>query len=244
MALKRKRSTMEMSATLDDSPQSLSSSLRVSTSPTPCPDYPRPMTLHIDRSASPYQAWIVGSGSLSGEVGSRTRKRHRDDRPNDAIVHRMSHRIKRSITELINGIEHTIDKLFAAQRQRPHATPVLSEAAMAKHNRSLRLQTTLHAFWNSPTHTYIEIFSPERMNGSMETICDLELSRCAHCDNLLRSSPGVNMDIPLSLDQSINEAFGCWRCGRLACDVCAVEMERRVCLDCAIAVREGDPMML
>lgn len=93
MTLKRKRSAMEPDSLMDHSPQSTTStssaSYRASTSPTPCPQYPRPMQLHIDREASPYRAWVAGAPSLAGQVGSRTRKRHRDDRPEEAIVHRM-----------------------------------------------------------------------------------------------------------------------------------------------------------
>jgi hypothetical protein len=244
MALKRKRSAIELHAAFDSSPQSTSSvttsHFRASTSPTPCPQYPKPTGLQIDRSASPYQAWVVGTPNLSSELGSRTRKRHRDDKPDDGIVHRMYRGIKEITKKLITLIETTIEKLFAAQRRHPQPTPVLSEAMITKHDRSMRYrhQPTLHAFWD-PGHA----FEYSAVNESMETIRDLELNRCAHCDNLLRSSPGAAMDVPLELDAPINEMFGCHNCARLACDMCAVEMEHRVCLECAISKRDGDCVM-
>lgn len=145
-----------------------------------------------------------------------------------------------AVRKLITVAENTIEKLFAAQRQHPQPHPVLSEAMVAEHDRSMRNrhQPTLHAFWD-PGHG----FEYSAVNESMETIRDIELNRCAHCDNLLRSSPGAAMDVPLELDAPINEVFGCHNCGRLACDMCAVEMEHRVCLECAIAARDGDCVM-
>jgi len=223
MALKRKRSVMELNSQFDQSPQSTTSissvSCRASTSPTPCPQYPRPMQLHIDRDASPYRAWVVGASNLAEQVGSRTRKRHRDNRPDEAIVHR------RYLFRICNI---------------NCSDPVLSEPTKITHDRSTRHQPTLHAFWNSH-HSYIEHLAapPE----TMDVVPIVESDKCTHCDTPLQLATDAALGVPMDTDGLAHEVFGCRECGRLACDMCAVEMDRRICLECAINARDGDSIM-
>lgn len=136
--------------------------------------------------------------------------------------------------------ETTLDKLFGAQRQRPFADPVVPEPTKTTHDRSTRHQPTLHAFWN-PQHSYIEhLAAPAE---SMDVVPTVELDRCTHCDTPLRLTPDAVVGVPLDTDGLVHEGFGCRECGRLACDMCAVEMDRRVCLECAINARDGDSFM-
>lgn len=86
MALKRKRS-------VDDSPLSVSSFGAVSTpeaqSPTPIPhSYNGSMDMEID-TASRLSGWdfISASRVKNGDWGNRTRKRFRDNRPDERIIH-------------------------------------------------------------------------------------------------------------------------------------------------------------
>jgi len=136
--------------------------------------------------------------------------------------------------------ETTLDKLFGAQRQRPFADPVLSEPTKMTNDRSTRHQPTLHAFWN-PHHSYTEHLAapPE----TMDVVPAVEPDKCTHCDTPLRLATDAALGVPLDIDGLAHEVFSCRECGRLACDMCAVEMDRRVCLECAINARDGDSIM-
>jgi hypothetical protein len=236
---------------LTPSPASINGSLPSSTtdtwsicnseSPTPCPDHAPPPVIQPDLLAYQHQSTFGASSNLRSELGSRTRKRHRDNRPDEATVFRMLRQLGYRAAELTKEIwrrltkciEKTISKLFAAQR-RPEAAPILSEDTVAQHNRTCGNQPTLFAFWNDTwDHRYLErAAAPTFANYSLESIHDFELNHCSHCETLLRSSPGANMHVPIDLSLSIQEAFGCANCGKLVCDLCAVEREKRSCLEC------------
>lgn len=93
MGLKRKRS-------IDESPVSVSSyatSTPEAQSPTPLPDdYDGAMDLDISTSFNFSKSWNWRRKGVEGtDVGSRTRKRFRDNRPDERVIHGKSSPSKR-----------------------------------------------------------------------------------------------------------------------------------------------------
>ncbi|KAF2260434.1 hypothetical protein CC78DRAFT_536416 [Lojkania enalia] len=106
MAGKRKRDVQE-------SPVS-TSSFASSTPEAPSPsNLPQGESMELDTpSARPVLSgsWEFHAARLAAEVDSRTRKRHRDDKPNERAI-----------------AERTLTMLFDAQRSNPDAKPMMSE---------------------------------------------------------------------------------------------------------------------
>ncbi|KAF2254477.1 hypothetical protein BU26DRAFT_537266 [Trematosphaeria pertusa] len=216
MGLKRKRST-------DESPLSASS---FGTAPTPEAQSPTPMpdaAMDIDIS-SHFQtnrfAWDFSSvGRVKGgDWGNRTRKRFRDNRPDERVIH-----------------ENTINKLFSAQRKHPHAEPIMSDSLPQNHAPAVQKpqKSTLHSFWNLPAPPV----QPPTIHIQPPT--DANTPRCQDCDTWLHSEAGdmdVDMDIDGPLERSV---FGCHDCGRNVCGTCAVVSNTRHCLQCATSARNS-----
>ncbi|OCL13723.1 hypothetical protein AOQ84DRAFT_282545 [Glonium stellatum] len=145
----------------------------------------------------------------SFDLNSRTRKRFRDNRPDENIIH-----------------ETTMDKLFSAQRQFPHATPVLSQPQPSVRSSTPTQKSTLHSFWSLPRSRPQPIFT--HVNSS--SISNTQLPRCEDCDNVLHGDD--EMDIDYGDSNSVDQ-FACQSCGRSICGTCAVVSDNRSCLHCA-----------
>jgi hypothetical protein len=115
MGLKRKASVLE-DAVYDHHEQRSPSapSLTYSSSPTSTNTLSSPAhNFHHDSVHAPYDLWQIQAVPLPYYLNSRTRKRHRDDRPEEDIVH-----------------EHTLKKLYDAQRLHlDEALPIRSEVS-------------------------------------------------------------------------------------------------------------------
>ncbi|KAL5114965.1 hypothetical protein ACEQ8H_007138 [Pleosporales sp. CAS-2024a] len=213
MSCKRKRS-------VDDSPLSVSSyawSTPEAQSPAPFPQsLDGSVQMELDAS-SRHNAWDFSNASRvkSSDWGNRTRKRVRDNRPDERAIH-----------------ENTLQKLFSAQRTRPDASPVSTSNA-PKQQQMLALskpqKSTLHAFWKQlPAPPVQPIFSrPQQL--------DEQLPRCDDCDASLQctnDSMDVDMD-PVMACAVERGPFACTDCGKNVCSACAVVSARRHCLQCA-----------
>jgi hypothetical protein len=244
MALKRKRSP-------DESPLSISSytgSTPDAQSPTPLPDqYDGAMELDMPRS---FDLWARRKGGVEGSsLGCRTRKRVRDNRPDERVIHGkplMCYALPPSgclvwtnwtCTHTIS--ENTIHKLFAAQRQNPHAEPILSESSPPPSpNPSKPIQkSTLHSFWNLPALAVqpptIHITAPHQVAPQTGFA-----AWCEDCDAPLREEAGgMDTDVDMDGGAGENSVFACIDCGKHVCGTCAVVSNARHCLRCATTSR-------
>ncbi|UPX13543.1 uncharacterized protein EKO05_0004049 [Ascochyta rabiei] len=214
MGIKRKH-------TDDASPTSISSAGFVSTpdaqSPTPYPQFDG--TMEMDTEILPrIHGWDFSRAHRvkSSDWGNRTRKRVRDNRPDERAVH-----------------ENTVHKLFLAQRQHPHASPAPPGPLPATQPAivvSKPQKSTLHSFWNiSAAPVQTPIFSYHTAPQQREH----EGPRCEDCDARLAVDVGV-MDVDMEMDSAEGASqFACCECGRNVCGTCAVVSEARHCLQCA-----------
>ncbi|ESZ97263.1 hypothetical protein SBOR_2337 [Sclerotinia borealis F-4128] len=236
MYLKRKRSESEIST----SSSLLSSPLYSNNS----------NSMHIDSPS-------IASPNL---FSSRTRKRHRDNRPNEETVHRMlsdSNNFLFALQILINSTEHTLSLLYSAQRPLNINTtcmPPPSPSAISPHtiiphpsnNTPHAHQASLHSFWQLPSTRQISPGSDSSYASSTsvspKTITHPHLlpTNCEDCDASLANREGNDgMDVDTMMDIDMYGAgegnHACTICGKQVCHSCAVSnlgMERK-CLSCA-----------
>ncbi|CAG8949353.1 hypothetical protein HYFRA_00004979 [Hymenoscyphus fraxineus] len=208
MILKRKRSDSEISC---------GSSLLSSPS--------NPNSMAIDNfQLSPNR---VATSSL---FPSRTRKRHRDNRPSETEVH-----------------QHTLSLLFSAQ-QTPQSTFQQSTShfnlpaveSLPSTNQPAQ-RSNLHSFWAIPGGPRQESpgsnFSSSTntpMTSSANNMFFLS-SNCEDCEASLSAEDSLDaMDVDM-MDSGNGEDFACTSCRKMVCHGCAVSNlgAERKCLMCA-----------
>ncbi|KAF2110369.1 hypothetical protein BDV96DRAFT_501234 [Lophiotrema nucula] len=220
MGFKRKRS-------IDQSPLSVSSwtaSTPEAQSPTPLPhDMDTVMDLDISSRLDTdfRKRWESRRERLHSDIGSRTRKRFRDNRPDERAIH-----------------ESTINKLFSAQRNHPHASPVMSEShpSVVQHAPTVQ-KSTLHSFWKLPAPP---VQAPAmQVQHDQAAPANWEAPRCDDCDAPLQHDSNA-MDVDMDFDGSGSDSqFACHDCGRKICGTCAVVSNSRHCLQCATTSRDS-----
>ena len=126
--------------------------------------------------------------------------------------------------------ENTIDMLFAAQRQHPDPSPVPSNEYISKPTQSTGQRSTLHSFWNLPPPPLIVV----AVQPHQPEFEDPELLKCADCDQMLLSPS--SMDLIMEYNDTV-DFFSCHGCKRRVCDMCAVSLDGRRCLQCASEAR-------
>ncbi|KAF7923605.1 hypothetical protein EAE99_006864 [Botrytis elliptica] len=214
MFLKRKRSESEISTTSS----LLSSPLHSNNS----------NSMHIDSPS-------IRSPNL---FSSRTRKRHRDNRPNEDTVH-----------------QHTLSLLYSAQQPsniNTNCMPPPSPSAISPHTiipnppNNAPHQASLHSFWQLPSNRQISPSSDSSYTSSTsvspKTITHPHLipTNCEDCDaSLANTEGGDEMDVDTIMDIDMYGAgetnHVCTNCGKQVCHSCAVSnlgVERK-CLGCA-----------
>lgn len=208
MALKRKRSCSNSSPASTSS--FTTSTSRGSQSPTPAPRlFNGAMDLETPIPSNPVLSWNMDVGKLSSlDLNSRTRKRFRDNRPNENIIH-----------------ETTMDKLFSAQRQFPHAAPILSQSQPPVRNSTPTQKSTLHSFWSLPRSRPQPIFA----HANSSSVSNTQPPCCEDCDGALQGDGEMDIDYG---DSSSTDQFECQSCGRSICGTCAVVGDNRNCLHC------------
>ncbi|KAG4031260.1 hypothetical protein MFRU_009g00510 [Monilinia fructicola] len=220
MFLKRKRSESEISTTST----LLSSPLHSN----------NPNSMHIDSTS-------IASPSL---LSSRTRKRHRDNRPNEETVH-----------------QHTLSLLYSAQQPSNINTscmPPLSPSAISPRTiiphpaNNTAHQASLHSFWQLPSNRQVSPGSDSSYTSSTSvspkttTHPHLIPTNCEDCDaSLANRESGDEMDVDTMMDIDMYGAgeanHACTSCGKQVCHSCAVSnlgMDRK-CLVCAGRDRNG-----
>lgn len=211
VVLKRKRSDSEISTTSSLLSSPLSNSF-----------------MTIDSFQSQQQ---IATPSL---FASRTRKRHRDNRPSEADVH-----------------QHTLSLLFSAQNN-SHPQPQarnFEQAPIASIPMNIepeRHQSSLHSFFtipparqSSPSSLYSSSSSSPADIPSLNTAASylFHATNCEDCNASLGQAGDTNgMDIDMmDLDVASGGNYGCEQCGKTVCHGCAVSNlgEQRRCLNCA-----------
>ncbi|KAF2815245.1 uncharacterized protein BDZ99DRAFT_409045, partial [Mytilinidion resinicola] len=215
MALKRKRS-MSNDSPLSTSSLASTSTTRQSLSPTPAP---RPIGSVLDFSSSfpSTLQWPSHAPSSSHrarlsatDLGSRTRKRFRDNRPDEETIH-----------------ENTLSLLFSAARA-PHQDPTPSQAqpVAAKHETTTQ-KSTLHAFWSLPAPRATNLRWPRVHNARNHPDTPQQGPTCEDCDSALESDSMEIDDMG-----EVGDEFACAGCRRRVCGMCAVDGDERRCLRC------------
>ncbi|KAI8938712.1 hypothetical protein NX059_004580 [Plenodomus lindquistii] len=218
MTIKRKRS--------DDSSSSDSLSTPETQSPSFFSRYDGAMDMDMDTdSSSRPNPWSFANASRvkSSDWGYRTRKRFRDNRPDEQSIH-----------------ETTLTKLFAAQHT-PLASPLPPPPTQPTHTRPLlhTQKSTLHSFWKQlPTPPVRPLIFPIQPRQPQHV---LQLPQCDDCDAPLVND-GHDMDVDMDCDMGgavEGSPFSCCECGKSVCGTCAVVGARRVCLGCATKGGKG-----
>ena len=242
MALKRKRSTPAFTSTASATTTTTAVDFFYTQSkPTPAEAiYQKPTWSFPTYSSTPSSPEAHHHVHGDSRLNSRTRKRHRDDRPDEESIYGASSAScwlgavisMSTLADVCRCAASTISRLYEAQRSYPRAEPVLSQptqsttdtTTIAQHQKS-----TLHSFWeiNSapalPTSVRVQL--DDAPNPSMTSI---EALRCEDCDGSLRPEDAMDLD---------GGETTCHTCRRQVCDRCAVLGNVRVCLACATSRR-------
>jgi hypothetical protein len=232
MVLKRKRSDSEISTTSSILSSPLSSS-----------NY-----MNIDGFQSQKQ---IATPSL---FSSRTRKRHRDNRPSESDVHRMPSSFLPSAQPLTApSTEHTLSLLFSAQQQHPQSqfqspSPFLSQShthpiASIPASYEPPQQSSLHSFWAIPSarHGSPSSTSSNSSSNTPNTAPAInsffQATNCEDCDASLNpqdNDDAIDVDMMMDIDMDGGN-HACTSCGKQVCHSCAVSNlgAERKCLNCA-----------
>ncbi|RDL31183.1 uncharacterized protein BP5553_09972 [Venustampulla echinocandica] len=218
MVLKRKRSDSEIST---------SSSLLSSSSPLGGSSF-----MAIDNLQSHQNQNQIATPSL---FSSRTRKRHRDNRPSESDVHRMMPPLIHASVVLIALLEHTLSLLFSAQQntQPPAQTspqmqfaPQAPVAAVPASNSQSGHQSSLHSFWALPSSARQSSPGNNSAASSSNTPLTMfakssffEATNCEDCDSPLNqgdSFDSVDMDVMMDIDMhnGSGPSYACAACSR------------------------------
>ncbi|KAF1937331.1 hypothetical protein EJ02DRAFT_357064 [Clathrospora elynae] len=224
MGFKRKRSG-------EDSPLSISGYGAVSTHeaqmPTSCSRHDEGLVHVAMDTSSRSTGWDFSSASRvkSSDWGNRTRKRFRDNRPDMRAIH-----------------ENTLNKLFAAQRNHPEASPIPSDTLPLQHPSQAIAKpqkSNLHSFWKqlpTPPVQSLAFSLPVHVTQAAS-----QRPRCDDCDNSLQcASDGMDVDMDADMGRAVEGSpFACNDCGKNVCGTCAVVSMTRHCLQCATTGRNS-----
>ncbi|KAF8856035.1 hypothetical protein BDZ45DRAFT_715530 [Acephala macrosclerotiorum] len=160
---------------------------------------------------------------------SRTRKRHRDNRPSESEVH-----------------QHTLSLLFSAQQKPepelppPSAFPSQETTSPLPSSSQSRQQSSLHSFWalpssarqSSPSSTFSNSSNVSAISSGANNF--FHASNCEDCDASLNSNDDA-MDVDMMMDIVMEGDHACTSCGKQVCHSCAVSNlgAERKCLNCA-----------
>ncbi|RMZ20613.1 hypothetical protein D0859_15384 [Hortaea werneckii] len=178
MALKRKRSTPFISSPVSDISTTTSSSDDTSAIP------------FFYQQQKPTWSWPTYDDTPSTQLlNSRTRKRHRDDRPDEHQIH-----------------ASTIQRLYDAQRQHPEASPMpahqsISAITQQQQPQSQPQSSTLHSFWRLPPTSTCSSQPMQIVRASQPPTS--ESLQCEDCDGSLRTADAMDIDESMAEQESI-----------------------------------------
>ena len=250
MALKRKRSTGTFGSPMPTDCANPLPFFYTQSKPTPAEAlYQKPtwdFPIYSSAPSSPGTSHNSSAEDLQSKLNSRTRKRHRDDRPSDNKIYgtyipsACRNRWLDSfvfvgmsgLADVCRSAASTISKLYEAQRLHPHAEPVFSLQPTVVATEEKIQKSTLHSFWNIPSAPSVQPMAVDSAYSS-STSLGVEM-KCEDCDSSLRHTDSMDVDTD---DGMLQQESKCTSCGRQVCDRCAVMGVVRVCLPCATSRR-------
>lgn len=187
--------------------------------------------MDLDSSLSRTTGWNFSNAGRvkTGDWGLRQSKRFRDNRPDEHVIHGTqdfpSEQGRDEDTFTKRLVENTVNKLFTAQRTKPHAEPILSASLPGQHAPAVLKpqRSTLHAFWNISAPPVQSLTFPVRQ---------AHVPCCDDCESPLERDAS-DMDVDMGIDGPDTNPFACNSCGRTVCGKCAVVSDARHCLQCA-----------
>ena len=236
MALKRKRSSPTFSSPVSDTSNSDSA---LTSSPGALPFFyaqskPTEPLYHKPSWSFPTYQEDNSHNVVSRHLNSRTRKRHRDNRPDEERIYGVSCWLgavldMSTLADVCRCAASTISRLYEAQRQQPRAEPVPSQpmtnATILKTDAPVQ-RSTLHSFWSigaqPPERTLVPMAIDTGPNLVENAI------RCEDCHASLWHEDAMELD-----DGVVEQETACHICRRRICDGCAVLGNERICLPCA-----------
>lgn len=230
MLHKRKRSANILSSPSSDSCSSSTNTVQSfypHTKPIPSSPFHNSSNIGKELSLEP---------ETPSHLNIRTRKRHRDNRPDASSVHGASSAgcwlgaviHMRALADVSRVAASTIQRLYQAQ-QRVNAAAengVVSSQQQSEQQQSIPQHTvsqksTLHSFWRIEQPVPV-LTAPQAQHADHAQ--DL---RCEDCDGALKSEDAMDVDeVPV-------EDKACGSCRRPICDGCAIYGRERVCAGCA-----------
>lgn len=223
MALKRKRSATLLSSPLSNT---------IASSPTSSGS-PIPVFYTANKPIAPLPSKSDWHTSPYTFEPSRTRKRHRDDRPAEAQIHGqcwIGAAIQMStLADVCRVAASTINRLYQAQRERPQAEPVVSHTTTQQEQQvgasaGQKQRSTLHRFWKIEQLPVANGIVDLAMMGNEAVLDEPGHARCEDCDGALKSDDAMDLD---------GGERTCYSCRRNICDSCAVLGDERFCMVCA-----------
>ena len=261
------------------SPHPISSTPSITSPSQNHPNTNAPHPFHSTSNSTQLTGWATpesyfSSGNLNSSphssidsdalhLNSRTRKRLRDNRPDEETIH-----------------QNTLSRLYAAQQRHEHPpeqqddnspltpSPTPSRASLARaesttsttstrtHSKE-KAQTSLHTFFGGRQHhaaSAVDMPNPDPQSSTptMTSTFPASVPQCEGCTGPLLLRPPSNpsttafdtemMDIDGDLDLAAAAAaasddkgcaYACANCSKRVCDTCAVRGDWRVCLECA-----------
>ncbi|KAK3117657.1 hypothetical protein LTR53_000785 [Teratosphaeriaceae sp. CCFEE 6253] len=193
MALKRKRSSFSFS-----SPAPAYTSTTADTSSPAIPYYYPPHKPAPPMEEKPTWSFPTFDDSpASQHLNSRTRKRHRDDRPDEQQVYGGSCWIGAvvdvsTLADVCRAAASTISRLYDAQRRHPDAAPAMSnQTASVVGVQEQPQKSTLHAFWRLPAGP---VRVDEMQIDPRSVLPDAQALQCDDCDRPLRHDNAMDLE--------------------------------------------------
>ena len=192
----------------------------------PSPPQSHCSTSSFDGVSDDNQAWIYSSRPASSYLNLRTRKRYRDDRPDQDIVH-----------------QTTLKKLFDAQR---HSAPedahlevdmemdrsLVVEEVQPMESQADRKQRSIESFFGGKSRharsNAVQLPSPVAV-----TLSCADCSAPLHTNDRQLDMTMMDVDCQMEADE-VGDEWTCSSCRRRVCDTCAVRADRRTCLECVL----------
>lgn len=158
------------------------------------------------------------------------------------------------VTDVRKPVAATLKSLFDAQRHHKNASPGVLPTTITPVQQSHQShlasdvyppqKSTLHAFWQLPRQQHEQQHHRQDIRpGGIATAGRDNRTQmsCQDCDAILLSaSPSLSSSISsdaMDIDETfLEQETACTVCGRNVCNLCAVVMDRRVCLGC-VALR-------
>lgn len=233
MLLKRKRSANMLSSPTTTSFDS-SSSVQAF--------YPHSKPAGTTSPFDPPSKFLSFHCDTPSHLNIRTRKRHRDNRPEASAVHGVSSSPSTSshdtaascwlgavinmsaLADVSRVAASTIQRLYQAQQQHHHEPQRQHQPQHEPQTLPAPQKSNLHAFWHISQPP-----QPQALAQSTTQITGLPPTpRCEDCDGTLQSEDAMEVD-----DGTSAEDKACGSCRRPVCDGCAVYGRERVCAGCA-----------